>query len=372
MVNEFYIYDKDILREMDKIEYCYDHNSKISKVFLDITNKCNIRCRHCFTDAKNNSDIKELNTDDVKKIMNELVKLNVNRLALGGGEPLVRSDIYELIRYGSERKLRIHISSHGLLLTENNIKKLKKCGLDSIQISIDSSIAAQHDYLRNYPGLFDKCLEAIKLIKKYGINLLVSTTITKLNINELIDIADMVKSAGVKLHRFIRFVPVGRGNDFKNMLYVEGEMLLDKVSQLRKKYEKHFFGNIKNHFGIPIITYSDDKYKNNPIGCEAGKLSIDILPNGNVVPCNYLGMDEQWICGNIVDDTLEHIINTSPVLKKFKKMSGKNIKKCSDCLSNKICGKGCRAVAYNLHGDIDALDPCCTKLMEEYKNEVSC
>jgi radical SAM protein with 4Fe4S-binding SPASM domain len=370
MVNDFYIYDENILGDMGKIEHCYDHNSKISKIFLDITNKCNIRCRHCFTDAKNNPNIKELNTDDIKKIINDLVKLNINRLALGGGEPLVRPDIYELIHYGSERGLRIHISSNGLLLTENNIKKLKKCGLNSIQISIDSSIAAQHDYLRNCPGLFDKCLETIKNIKKHRINLLVSTTITKLNINELDDIAKMVKSSGVRLHRFIRFVPVGRGNDSKNMLYVEGEMLSKKVSHLRKKYAKYFFGNPKNYFGIPITTYEDKKYKNNPIGCEAGKLSVDILPNGNVVPCNYLGIDEQWICGNIVDNTLEHIINNSSVLKKFKHLSGKNIAKCFDCLSSKICGKGCRAVAYNLHGAIDALDPCCTKLMGEYENEI--
>ena len=361
MINDLYIYDENVKKINEIVNY-YDHNSEIKKVFLDITNKCNIKCRHCFTNSNNIYNTKELNTSDVKKIIDELVELKISRLALGGGEPLVRSDIYELIHYANNRDIRIHISSNGLLLTEANVKKLKECGLDSIQISIDSSNAIQHDYLRCSPGLFDKCLKAIDFIKKHEIKLLVSTTITKLNIDELEDIAKMIKSKGVKLHRFIRFVPVGRGNTNKNMLYVEGKLLLNKIKNLRKKYSDYFVGNLSNNFGIPTKTYNVKVDGDNPVGCEAGKISIDILSNGNVVPCNYLGTDKKWICGNVINDTLENIIKNSPILKKFKQLSGKDIKACQDCILKNACGKGCRAVAYNLNGTIDSLDLCCKNI----------
>lgn len=366
MVNDMYIYDKSIKNKMDSIIHKYDENSECEKVFFDVTNRCNINCEHCFTSAKSNSSINEMNIYQIKDMFTQLAGMNVKRIALGGGEPLVRKDIYEIIKYGTDLGIRIHMSSNGLLLNEENIIKLKESGIDSIQISIDSSKNDIHDKFRGCPGLFDKCLEAIKLIQKYKIPLIISTTISKININEIDEIIKFIKGLGVKMHRFIRFVPVGRGETYKNMLYVEPNELIPKIIETRNKFKEYYYGDLNYVYGFPI---NKNKLRNysDANGCEGGKGCVDILPNGDIVPCNYLGFEHDWIGGNVLEQPVRKVINNSNEILYFKNQKGKNVKGCSNCELNNSCGKGCRAVAYNYSGNECSRDPICDFIRGVYK-----
>lgn len=361
MVNDLYIFDKKLKKGLDGISHTYNSQERFKKVFLDITNKCNIKCEHCFTNAEGNSDMDEMNTSEIKKLFDQLAEFKVERVALGGGEPLVRNDIYEVIRYGTDLGIRIHMSSNGLMLTQNTIEKLKQSGLDSVQISIDSKNEQTHDTLRRCPGLFKKCLEAVGNVRKAGIPLIISTTITKLNIEELEDTIEMVRGLGVKMHRLIRFVPVGRGEHYKNKLYVEPQVLIPYMKKIRQRYQEYFFGNEELIFGIPIDNGKLEKTKvfENPNGCEAGKLCVDILPSGVVVPCNYLGWDPRWVGGNVKEKPFWRIVNESKIIEYFREQDGRNIEECSECPVKNQCGKGCRAVAYNYYGDVKKRDPYC-------------
>lgn len=363
MVNDIFIYDPSIMARMESIEHEYGENSLLSKAFLDITNKCNIKCKHCFTNARADSHLDELTTEQIKCFINELQELKISRLALGGGEPLVRPDIYEIIQYASSKGIRIHMSTNGKLLTEDNIIRLKDAGLDSVQISIDSMNAEVHDELRACKGLFAQCMNAVRLVQKHGISLIVSTTITKLNVNELQNIIEVVKNAGVKMHRFIRFVPVGRGEEFKKSLYVEPEVLAPIMIKLHEEYDEYLFGDKRYIYGMPVLKYQCDEFQSyeSPVGCEAGKLCVDVLSNGNVVPCNYLGTDEKWVCGNIKNESFVDIVRDSKVINEFRKLNGSNIEGCGSCRLKDKCGKGCRALAFNLYGNEMYRDPCCTQ-----------
>ncbi|WP_310965331.1 radical SAM/SPASM domain-containing protein [Clostridium sporogenes] len=372
MVNDIFIFDIELKNRMANVRNNFN-TSTMDKIFLDITNKCNVNCAHCFTNSKSNSTIQEMTTDEIIVLIDELAKMNVKRLALGGGEPLVRADIYKIIEYATNKGIRVHISSNGLLLNDQNVARLKSIGLDSIQISIDSSISDKHDEFRGYPGLFDKCMEAIKTVQKYQIPLIIATTINKKNIDDIPNIINMVKNLGIKIHRLIRFVPVGRGEEYKDDLYVEANEFIPLILNIRKQFSEYYFGNKDLLYGMPIngsrLSQLDEF--TNPNGCEACKLCVDILPNGNVVPCNYLGWDQQWVAGNVKNKPLQEIIENSTLIKSFKLKDGKIIEECRECNYEKYCGKGCRAVALKYYDNLNYMDPYCPIKWGRISNEDS-
>ena len=364
MVNDLFVYDLELKERLDGIVHEYGESSRLEKVFLDVTNRCNIQCLHCFTNA--NSAIRdELTTAEVKALIDDLAGLGIDRLALGGGEPLCRRDIYELIEYSAARGIRVHISSNGLLLTSERLLRLKKCGLDSVQISIDSSRPEQHDHLRQKRGLHAICLDAISRVRDAGLTLLISTTVTSLNIDELEDIVEMVRTRDVQMHRFIRFVPVGRGEANIGTLYVDGAKLRSRIHELHTTYAEYYYGDPDYVYGIPFNGRGVGRGPGpDAQGCEAGRISVDILPNGDVVPCNYLGITPRWVCGNIRSEAFADIARRVERQNTLRSLPGSGIEGCSSCSIAYRCGKGCRAVSYKYYGALEARDPVCPGIKE--------
>lgn len=153
---------------------------------LDITNNCNLRCLHCFNYSGENIVIKnELTDSEVIDFIKSLVPLQLINLCFCGGEPLLRKDL--LLRSAeiltSNNITHVSFVTNGILLTKELAKDLKKSGVNRIQVSLDGYCAEHHDRLRNKAGVFEKAIEALKIIEENKFEMSVAFTPTSFNID---------------------------------------------------------------------------------------------------------------------------------------------------------------------------------------------
>ena len=143
-------------------------------VSWNLTKQCNLSCPHCYIDAHpnlNSAHENELTRDDAQSVINALSSLNNNlMLILSGGEPMLREDIFDIVRSASSAGLIVVLGSNGTLLTRDSLRMLKEAGLMGVGISIDSTGHAHHDSFRGYKGAWDLSVSALRYSKEAGLD----------------------------------------------------------------------------------------------------------------------------------------------------------------------------------------------------------
>lgn len=368
MLNELYIYDEELRERFAQVEVDIGE-SGLTKVFLDVTNRCNLACEHCFTAALPASSVGELDTGQLKGLISDLAAMEVRRIAFGGGEPLMRPDFEELVAHCTDVGIRTHLGTAGMLLTPRRLAALVEAGLESVQVSIDSLRPEVHDRLRGQPGLLDKALEAADRVLEADLGLIVATTVMSINLEELGEIMAGLQDRGVPVHRLIRMIPVGRGESPTRELAPEPRALFETMLEIRRRFGRHLHGTPWSVFGF-LVPDADpgQRLAHHPLpnGCEAGKVSCDILPDGKVVPCNYFGTaDAPFVAGSVTEEPFHEIWQRSPLLQWFRSMDGGTMDgTCTGCQLSSNCGKGCRAVAYLATGSLTEHDPTCSGMKQ--------
>ncbi len=130
-------------------------------VVWDFTHKCNLQCKHCYSNSGAVNE-EELTTEQALAAVDQLADANVTALAFSGGEPLTRSDFFQISRYASDRGLYVSLASNGTLLNRENVEKLKEARVNYIDISIDGATAKTHDDFRGVPGAYEKAVAGLK------------------------------------------------------------------------------------------------------------------------------------------------------------------------------------------------------------------
>jgi MoaA/NifB/PqqE/SkfB family radical SAM enzyme len=177
----------------------------------EVTGACNLRCIHCHaTSGQAAQD--ELTTDEGKKLIDALAAESEFRtLIYTGGEPLVRPDIFELLRHSQKAGLANIIATNGTLIDEDMAFKLKDHGVVCNAISFDAANPSVHDMVRNKPGSFDLAMRAVEATKKAGILLQINTTAMEYNMPYLPDLIDFADQSGAGIMLMYQLVAVGRG-----------------------------------------------------------------------------------------------------------------------------------------------------------------
>ncbi len=129
-------------------------------LMFGITYNCQLKCPHCCVGSYENEPNRELSTDEIKDVLDQSAKAFV--VNFFGGEPTMRPDIMELIKYASERAVYVFCDTNGLKITRDYAKQLKEHGLEMLYVSIDSPIPEKHDELRGVKGTFEKAVQGIK------------------------------------------------------------------------------------------------------------------------------------------------------------------------------------------------------------------
>ena len=182
-------------------------------VFWELTKGCNLRCIHCRASATELSSPSDLSTQAARDIIDQIAVVSSPILVLSGGEPLFRSDIFQLARYATDQGLRAALATNGTLVTKEIARKIVESGVKRVAISLDGADAATHDTFRGIPGAFDAALTGFRHLKDLGMSVQINTTIARHNAHQLPHVLDLARSVGADaLHTFL-LVPVGCGVD---------------------------------------------------------------------------------------------------------------------------------------------------------------
>lgn len=303
----------------------------------EITNECNYNCIHCRMDAKEQKHF-ELSTKEIKKVIDEFQKLGIYRINYSGGEPFIRKDFIEILRYTSEKNIDIGITTNGFFINEeiaNQLLKIKN--LKVVQISLDGPNETVHNYIRNNPESFKRAIEAIKILRQKGITTGVVTTVMKINVSLVSKIVELINDLDVKVYGARRFIPVG-----------EGERRCEELLPTKKQYQNHLelWSKLENQYKTmqftieePLLALIDGKRHL----CQGGNSYGAITANGDVRPCIFLPIE----FGNLKKDTFEKC--WTKLKNNFLLEQQNSNGFCSQCEKSDLCN-GCRAMAHATTG----------------------
>ncbi len=170
------------------------------QVSFDITNKCNLRCLHCYNNSGENiQSTNELTDDEVLRFIDEFKDIRLLNFCFCGGETLLRKDL--IIRCCQKLKeyecFNLSMVTNGLLLTDGVAQDLIEAGINKIQVSLDGIKPESHDHIRNQKGAYEGAIKAIKLLSKMKVNVGVAFTPTTYNIEEIIGIRNFLLDLGI-------------------------------------------------------------------------------------------------------------------------------------------------------------------------------
>src|ERR1700690_1988347 len=182
-------------------------------IFWEVTKGCNLRCIHCRATATELSSPSDLPTAKALDIIDQIPALSSPFLVLSGGEPLYRSDIFQLACHGNDKGLRVALATNGTLVTKEVARMIADSGVKRVSISLDGADATTHDSFRGIPGAFEAALHGFRNLKEVGMSVQINTTIARHNADQLPRVLDLAKNIGADaLHTFL-LVPVGCGVD---------------------------------------------------------------------------------------------------------------------------------------------------------------
>lgn len=322
-------------------------------VAWELTRNCNLNCIHCRARATLGPHQGELTTEECKKIIDDIASFASPTVILTGGEPLMRGDLFEIIRYGNEKGLRLVIAINGTLLDKDKALRLKELGIKRVSMSVDGKDSRSHDAFRGVQGSFDAVVKAAKILRGIGLPFQINTTVTRLNVEDLGEIYEFVKAAGAVAWHVFLLVPVGRGEGLRGeelnaKMY---EDVLEWLYTIEKKNELEMKVTCAPHY-YRIVKEKGDTPKS--AGCLAGKSFMFISNRGIAQPCGYLEVDS----GDVKKNGVRKVWEESPVFLKLRDLRSYQ-GKCGACKFLAICG-GCRARAYELRGDMLGEEPYCS------------
>jgi len=343
-----------------------EKRSTLRLVAWEITRNCNLSCIHCRAAATLGPYEGELDTQTCMNLLDQIKAVGDPIIILTGGEPLMRPDIFDIARYGTDKGLRMVMAPNGTLLTQGIAKKLVDSGIQRISISLDGATRESHDRFRGVEGAFDGALRGIQYATDVGIEFQINTTITKTNLHEIQDIQNLAVNLGAVAHHIFLLVPTGRGKYIvdKAINAEEYEETLNWFYDQRKKTPLQLKATCAPHYyrilrqrarsngeKVTFQTYGLDAVTR---GCLGGIGFCFISHQGIVQPCGFLNLN----CGDVTQQPFKDIWHHSSVflkLRDYDALTGK----CGACEYQKVCG-GCRARAFEATGDYMAEEPLCS------------
>jgi len=335
-------------------------------VAWEVTRNCNLNCVHCRAAATRGPHGGELDTAKCLQILDQIEQVGKPIVILTGGEPLLREDVFELARYGTDKGLRMVMATNGTLITEAVTEQMRSSGIQRVSISLDGATDEQHDRFRKVPGAFQGALEGIDLLKKARIEFQINTTITRHNVDQAEEMLRLAVRLGAAAHHIFLLVPTGRAKDMADQEIDAAayEKLLHWFYAMRQEVPIHLKATCAPHYyrvlrqeahkrgeKVDYATYGLDAMTR---GCLGGTAFCFVSHVGVVQPCGYLELH----CGDLNKASFGEIWEKSEVFQRLRDFSSYK-GKCGRCEYVRFCG-GCRARAYEATGDFLQEEPLCS------------
>jgi radical SAM protein with 4Fe4S-binding SPASM domain len=326
----------------------------------NLTKRCNLNCDHCYLDADFRGGLRsdELTTEQCFRVVDQIAEVNPNAfLILTGGEPLLRPDIYDIIRYAAEKKFMVVLGTNGTLINHANARKIKEAGAHGVGISIDSMVAEKHNRFRGVDQAWESSMRAFDVLKEVGVDFLIQMSVSDMNYREIPEVVEFSEKIGAVAFNLYFLVCTGRGQgntDISNAAYEEALKLL---YQEQMKYRGRLMINSKCAPQYKRVVYENDPdsvyTRTYTGGCPAATHYSRITPEGDLTPCPFIAES----VGNLKTSTFKELWYNTTLMRELR--NRKNLEgKCASCEFSSMCS-GCRARAFAESGNYFAPDPSC-------------
>lgn len=326
-----------------------------TSVNLELTELCNVKCRHCYNFWRDESmGITSLNVKKLEKVIKQISEAGVFHVICTGGEPFANFDLlHHAIKLISKYKMSMSVNSNLMIVKKENICKLKQLGLDHILTSLPSPNEKLNDYIMNQKGSLEKIINGIKLCVDLGIRISVNMVITRQTKDQVYSAGKLLSKLGCQKLFITRSVPPTYSNEEENQNY---NLTFDEQRKCLDDALK-----VKNDFGIGIGTlvsyplcFLEDLEKYSDFvgrGCpaQAGH-RMSINANGNVHACVH----EEESYGNLLFQSVKEIYQSK--MRKWHNRSF-HYKECEGCRYIDVCESGCSMTSVSKYGKHEEKDP---------------
>ena len=334
-------------------------------VIWEVTRACDLACLHCRASADPYRHPLELTTEEGFRLLDSVREFGDPIMIFTGGDPLKRSDLFQLLEYSVGLGLRTTVSpSPTPLLTAEAIAGFKRAGVARISVSVDGWDAESHDGFRQVPGSFSRAMLALEEAQRIGLSTQINTTVSRHNWEHLEEIADMVDRLGCDMWDIFFLVPTGRGASQVELNGAEFEQVFQFMYERSKRsraviktteamhYRRYLMERRKQEGGAKG-GHPGDNPLNRMAGINSGRGFVFISRTGEIYPSGFLPISS----GNVRRNSLAQVYREGPlfqVLRDSSLLKGK----CGLCQYRNLCG-GSRSRAYALTGDYLAAEARC-------------
>ena len=333
---------------VDQFEYGLDAPICLT---WELTYACNLACVHCLS-SSGKRDPRELTTEQCEAVIDELQRMQVFYVNIGGGEPTVRPDFWHLLQYAVDHQVGVKFSTNGIRIDKEKAKFLASTDYVDVQISLDGATPDVNDYVRG-PGSYDTAIRALENLNEAGFkDAKISVVVTRQNVDQLDEFKRIADEHGATL-RLTRLRPSGRGADVWDELHPLPEQQRTLYDWLMANGENVLTGDSFFHlaaFGesLPGLNL-----------CGAGRVVCLIDPIGDVYACPF-AIHDNFLAGNLLaDGGFQEVWQESELFKDLR--SPQTSGACTSCNFFDACRGGCMAAKFFTGLPMDGPDPECVK-----------
>ncbi len=340
-----------------------DFNRAPLLVIWEVTQACDLSCRHCRASAMPDRNPFELTTEDGNRLLEEVKRFGNPLFVFTGGDPLKRPDLFDLIGKSVDLGLRTNVTPSATpLLTEEAVDRLKAAGIARMAMSVDGPDAETHDNFRRVPGSFDMAMRALRRAKEIGLETQLQTTVTRWSMHRLPEVAEIAARFGCKMWSLFFLIVTGRALAEDDLSAEEYEQVFETLYQLSKEVPFDIKTTEAMHYRRYIVQRQKTEHHDaehasrvafRTAGVSDGRGFVFISHTGEIFPSGFFPIS----AGNVRRDSLVEVYRNSGlfrVLRDPRMREGK----CGECEYVKVCG-GSRSRALALTGDYLAEDPRC-------------
>lgn len=329
----------------------YDkQNINLEMAWIEITQRCNLRCIHCYEGDTHSATLTSLSLEEWKNVIDQLVDMEINRLIIIGGEPCCSPVICQIIEYASKFSIDITLFTNATLITNEILNCIIRNNI-RVKVSIYGHCASVHDGITGVSGSFEKTSSTVKKLVESGISVSSAFIVMKENEEYIEDTIAFVKNIGMKYVRYDVIRQVWGGIQSSHIPIKE-----NVIKSIR--FEKPNFSITKKDFINNALHNT----------CWYGKIAI--MEDGNVIPCEF---ERNYIYGNVLEKSLREIIHSDDTLSKWF-LNFSFIEECKDCEFRFAC-RDCRPLGLSVNGKMSTKNPrCCYDVYKglwEYEKDKS-
>jgi AdoMet-dependent heme synthase len=298
-------------------------------VHLDVTWRCNERCVHCYLD---HDDLGEMTYAEIEDLMTQMAAAGVFFLTISGGEPLLRKDLFDIIRRARELTFNVKLKTNAILIREKEAALIRELGVETVQVSIYSHRAEVHDAITKVKGSLERSLDAIRFMVSQGLKVTLANVVMKQTRFDYPEVQKLAAKIGAAFTLDPTITPHINGDRSLLRLNIDRNALREIMNDKTIAGEEDQF--------IAVAPGADEDVMDS-IPCSAGHSACYISPYGDVYPCVQFPLPS----GNVRQQKFIDIWKYSPQLEEVRSIRSRDLPVCSSCAHVGGCSR-CPGLAY--------------------------